>query len=52
MSASGKDLSTQLAQWLQGIDRAQLLARAERAHQQRKTNATREVVVACEELGA
>ncbi len=41
-----------LAQWLQSLDRAQLLACAERAHQQRKTNATREVVVACEELGA
>jgi len=41
-----------LAQWLQSLDRAQLLACAERAYQQRKTNATREVVVACEELGA
>jgi UDP-N-acetylglucosamine--N-acetylmuramyl-(pentapeptide) pyrophosphoryl-undecaprenol N-acetylglucosamine transferase len=41
-----------LAQWLQSLDRAQLLACAERAYQQRKTNATREVVMACEELGA
>jgi UDP-N-acetylglucosamine--N-acetylmuramyl-(pentapeptide) pyrophosphoryl-undecaprenol N-acetylglucosamine transferase len=47
------DLSAQdLAQRLQQITRAELLARAEKAHQQRKMNATREVVMACEELAA
>ena len=47
------DLSVQdLAQRLQQITRAELLARAEKAHQQRKMNATREVVMACEELAA
>ena len=47
------DLTAQgLADWLQKMDRGELLACAQRAHQQRKTNATREVVVACEELAA
>ena len=41
-----------LAEWLQKMDRGELLACAQRAYQQRKTNATREVVVACEELAA
>ena len=39
-----------LADRLQQLGRAELLACAQRAHQQRKTNATREVVMACEEL--
>jgi len=39
-----------LADRLQQLNRAELLACAQRAHQQRKTNATREVVMACEEL--
>lgn len=47
------DMSAQdLAMRLQQLTRAQLLACAEKAHQQRKMNATREVVVACEELAA
>jgi len=47
------DLSARdLAQRLQQITRDELLARAEKAHQQRKMNATREVVMACEELAA
>ncbi len=47
------ELSAQaLAQRLQQITRQELLACACKAHQQRKTNATREVVVACEELAA
>jgi len=47
------DLTAQgLADWLQKMDRGELLTCAQRAHQQRKTNATREVVVACEELAA
>ena len=41
-----------LAERLKNIDRGELLACAQRAYQQRKTNATREVVVACEELAA
>ena len=41
-----------LADQLQKLTRAELLARAQNAYQQRKTNATREVVVACEELAA
>ena len=41
-----------LAERLQRLQRSELLACAQRAHQQRKTNATREVVVACEELAA
>jgi UDP-N-acetylglucosamine--N-acetylmuramyl-(pentapeptide) pyrophosphoryl-undecaprenol N-acetylglucosamine transferase len=41
-----------LAQRLQTLTRAQLLACAEKAHMQKKTNATREVVMACEELTA
>ena len=47
------DMSAQdLAMRLQQLTRAQLLDCAEKAHQQRKMNATREVVVACEELAA
>ena len=41
-----------LAQRLQALDRATLLQAAQNAYQQRKTNATREVVMACEELAA
>jgi UDP-N-acetylglucosamine--N-acetylmuramyl-(pentapeptide) pyrophosphoryl-undecaprenol N-acetylglucosamine transferase len=41
-----------LAARLQNLDRSQLLACAEKAHEQKKTNATREVVMACEELAA
>jgi UDP-N-acetylglucosamine--N-acetylmuramyl-(pentapeptide) pyrophosphoryl-undecaprenol N-acetylglucosamine transferase len=37
---------------LQNLDRSQLLACAQKAHEQKKTNATREVVMACEELAA
>ena len=47
------ELSAQaLAQRLQALDRSTLLDCAQRAHQQRKMNATREVVRACEELAA
>ena len=47
------DLTAQgVAAWRQKMDRGELLACAQRAHQQRKTNATREGVVACEELAA
>ncbi len=47
------DLTAQfLASWLQKVTRSELLTCAQRAHQQRKTNATREVVMACEELAA
>ena len=47
------DLTAQgLAERLQQLTRAQLLACAQNAHQQRKMNATREVVAACEELAA
>ncbi|MFM8864397.1 MAG: undecaprenyldiphospho-muramoylpentapeptide beta-N-acetylglucosaminyltransferase [Limnohabitans sp.] len=47
------ELSAQeLARRLQQMTRQELLDRAQKAHQQRKTNATREVVVACEELAA
>ncbi len=47
------DLTAQsLAARLQQLTREQLLACAEKAHQQRKMNATREVVMACEELAA
>ena len=41
-----------LAARLQNLDRSQLLACAQKAHEQKKTNATREVVMACEELAA
>jgi UDP-N-acetylglucosamine--N-acetylmuramyl-(pentapeptide) pyrophosphoryl-undecaprenol N-acetylglucosamine transferase len=41
-----------LAVRLQKLDRSQLLACAQKAHEQKKTNATREVVMACEELAA
>ena len=41
-----------LAQRLQQLSRAQLVHCAQQAYQQRKTNATREVVMACEELAA
>jgi UDP-N-acetylglucosamine--N-acetylmuramyl-(pentapeptide) pyrophosphoryl-undecaprenol N-acetylglucosamine transferase len=47
------DLSPQtLANFLMDMTREQLLAVAEKAHGQKKTNATREVVMACEELAA
>ena len=47
------DLTAQaLAARLQQLTRAELLDCAQHAHQQRKMNATREVVVACEELAA
>lgn len=47
------DLSAQmLSEFLLGMNRQTLLTRAEQAHTQRKTNATREVVMACEELAA
>jgi UDP-N-acetylglucosamine--N-acetylmuramyl-(pentapeptide) pyrophosphoryl-undecaprenol N-acetylglucosamine transferase len=41
-----------LAERLAGLTRAELLERAEKAYAQRKTNATREIVMACEELAA
>ena len=45
------DLSAQgLAERLRTLNREQLLACAQHAFEQRKTNATREVVMACEEL--
>jgi UDP-N-acetylglucosamine--N-acetylmuramyl-(pentapeptide) pyrophosphoryl-undecaprenol N-acetylglucosamine transferase len=47
------ELSPQmLAERLLAMRRADLLERAEKAYAQRKTNATREVVMACEELAA
>jgi len=47
------DLSAQaLADFLAGMTRERLLVAAEKAHAQKKTNATREVVMACEELAA
>jgi UDP-N-acetylglucosamine--N-acetylmuramyl-(pentapeptide) pyrophosphoryl-undecaprenol N-acetylglucosamine transferase len=47
------DLSAaSLAERLQNLDRSQLLACAQKAHEQKKTNATREVVMACEELAS
>jgi len=47
------ELSAQmLAERLAGLSREALLERAEKAYAQRKTNATREVVMACEELAA
>ena len=47
------DLSAQaLADFLTGMTRERLLAAAEKAHAQKKMNATREVVMACEELVA
>jgi UDP-N-acetylglucosamine--N-acetylmuramyl-(pentapeptide) pyrophosphoryl-undecaprenol N-acetylglucosamine transferase len=47
------ELSAQmLAERLMGLSREALLERAEKAYAQRKTNATREVVMACEELAA
>jgi len=47
------DLSAQvLADWLQQRTRSELLVCAQKALEQRKTNATREVVMACEELSA
>jgi UDP-N-acetylglucosamine--N-acetylmuramyl-(pentapeptide) pyrophosphoryl-undecaprenol N-acetylglucosamine transferase len=47
------DLSAQaLANFMAGLTREQLLAVAEKAHAQKKTNATQEVVMACEELAA
>lgn len=41
-----------LADWLKGLDRAQLQAVAEKAYSQRKITATRELVHVCEELAA
>jgi UDP-N-acetylglucosamine--N-acetylmuramyl-(pentapeptide) pyrophosphoryl-undecaprenol N-acetylglucosamine transferase len=41
-----------LADRLAGLSRESLLACAEQAYEQKKTNATREVVMACEELAA
>jgi UDP-N-acetylglucosamine--N-acetylmuramyl-(pentapeptide) pyrophosphoryl-undecaprenol N-acetylglucosamine transferase len=41
-----------LAERLAGLSREALLGCAEKAHAQRKINATREVVMACEELAA
>ncbi len=41
-----------LADWLGSLDRAQLLDVANKAFAQKKTNATREVLMACEELAA
>jgi UDP-N-acetylglucosamine--N-acetylmuramyl-(pentapeptide) pyrophosphoryl-undecaprenol N-acetylglucosamine transferase len=41
-----------LAEQLAGMNRETLLLCAEKAHAQKKTNATREVVMACEELAA
>jgi UDP-N-acetylglucosamine--N-acetylmuramyl-(pentapeptide) pyrophosphoryl-undecaprenol N-acetylglucosamine transferase len=47
------DLTAQvLADFLADMTRERLLAVAEKAHAQKKTNATREVVMACEELTA
>lgn len=47
------DLTAQsLADRLRTLSREQLLSVAEKAHKHRKTNATREVVLACEELAA
>jgi UDP-N-acetylglucosamine--N-acetylmuramyl-(pentapeptide) pyrophosphoryl-undecaprenol N-acetylglucosamine transferase len=47
------DLSAQaLANLMAGMTRERLLACAEKAFEQKKTNATREVVMACEELTA
>ncbi len=47
------ELSAQaLAEWLMQRTRGELLACAQKALQERKTNATREVVMACEELSA
>lgn len=45
---SAEDLAARLTR----LTRAELLACAEKAHMQKKTNATREVVMACEELVA
>ncbi|MGV0961030.1 MAG: undecaprenyldiphospho-muramoylpentapeptide beta-N-acetylglucosaminyltransferase [Limnohabitans sp.] len=41
-----------LAERLQRLDRSQLLACAQKAYEHKKTHATREVVMACEELAA
>jgi len=46
----GEMTALNLAQRLQSLDRGTLLRVAQNAYQQRKTNATREVVLACEEL--
>ena len=48
----GEMTALNLAQRLQSLDRGTLLRVAQNAYQQRKTNATREVVLACEELAA
>jgi UDP-N-acetylglucosamine--N-acetylmuramyl-(pentapeptide) pyrophosphoryl-undecaprenol N-acetylglucosamine transferase len=41
-----------LAERLMALDRDSLLEVAQKAHAQKKTNATREMVMACEELAA
>jgi UDP-N-acetylglucosamine--N-acetylmuramyl-(pentapeptide) pyrophosphoryl-undecaprenol N-acetylglucosamine transferase len=41
-----------LAEQLAGLSRDTLLACAQKAHEHKKTNATREVVMACEELAS
>jgi UDP-N-acetylglucosamine--N-acetylmuramyl-(pentapeptide) pyrophosphoryl-undecaprenol N-acetylglucosamine transferase len=41
-----------LAEQLAGLKRESLLALAEKAYEQKKTNATRDVVMACKELTA
>jgi UDP-N-acetylglucosamine--N-acetylmuramyl-(pentapeptide) pyrophosphoryl-undecaprenol N-acetylglucosamine transferase len=41
-----------LADWLSHLDRAQLLVVADKANAQKKNQATREVLMACEELAA
>ncbi|WP_300552971.1 undecaprenyldiphospho-muramoylpentapeptide beta-N-acetylglucosaminyltransferase [Limnohabitans sp. Rim8] len=41
-----------LADWLSSLDRAQLLAVADKASAQKKIQATREILMACEELAA
>jgi UDP-N-acetylglucosamine--N-acetylmuramyl-(pentapeptide) pyrophosphoryl-undecaprenol N-acetylglucosamine transferase len=46
----GEMTAENLAQRLQSLDRDTLLQVAQNAYQQRKTNAAREVVLACEEL--
>ncbi len=47
------ELSAQsLAEWLMALRREDLLDVAQKAHAQKKTNATREMVMVCEELAA
>jgi UDP-N-acetylglucosamine--N-acetylmuramyl-(pentapeptide) pyrophosphoryl-undecaprenol N-acetylglucosamine transferase len=48
---SQADLNAEdLARWLQGVNRDELLQRAEAAYDMKKTDATAQVVAACEEL--